>query len=41
MADELDDNFFSDEPTGIDETDSIFDDPDDLDEIVIENDATP
>lgn len=42
MAEELDDNFFSEEQTGFDETESIFnDDPDELDEIVIENDSTP
>ncbi len=38
MADELDDSFFAEEPSDIDETESIFDDEiDELDEIVIEN----
>ena len=37
MADELDDSFFAEEPSDIDDTDSIFDDEiDELDEIVIE-----
>lgn len=38
MADELDDSFFAEEPSDIDETESIFDDEiDELDEIVIES----
>ena len=38
MADELDDSFFEEEPTGFDETEHIFDDEvDELDEIIIEN----
>lgn len=40
MADELDDNFFSDDPIGTDETDGIFNDHDDLDEIIIDDDPT-
>ncbi|MFT7587295.1 MAG: LPXTG-motif cell wall-anchored protein [Cellvibrionaceae bacterium] len=43
MAEELDDNFFSGEPSGIDETDDIFNDEelDDFDEIVIDNNNSP
>ena len=38
MADELDDSFFEEEPSDVEETDSIFDDEiDELDEIIIEN----
>ena len=38
MADELDDSFFAEEPSDIDETENIFDDEiDELDEIVIES----